>query len=103
MEMSEETNEQRFQRLQAARCCHCGGHVETLPDTQARCSSAGSGHMDDVEDHIHKTVTVRLKCISCGALVAQKQQRIDVEQSYYSGRQEVTESDWDYTFHPRAN
>ena len=100
--MNDETNEARFQRLQGAPCPRCGGHVEASTDKQAHYSSAGSGHMDDVEDHIHKSVTVQLKCSACGTVVASKSQTTDVEQSYYSGRQETTESDWSYTFSSKA-
>lgn len=96
--MTEKTHAQRYQQLQSAPCPYCGGKIEEHTDSQTDYSSAGSGHMDDVTDTIRTVTTARLTCQGCGAVLAAKQMTTEVVQSYYSLQQEVTESEWEYTF-----
>lgn len=54
--------------------------------------------MDDVTDTIRRLTTARLTCQSCRAVLAEKQMTTEAVQSYYGLPQEVTESEWEYTF-----
>ncbi len=95
--MNLKMDEQSYEALRQSDCLVCGTPVCAKCDPKNRVYVGGSGHMDDISEEIDTIEREQLYCDHCQRVVAERSREVHIDRSYYSMRQDVVYSDWQYS------